>query len=80
MVGAGGNRGNAYITKMCVFEIVTALDVDVGSCNREVYFDIVALSRVEEQEETGSCNVGKGDHQRLTDLSLAVRCTTPVSS
>ena len=62
MVGAGGNRGNAHVTKMCVFEIVTALDVDVGSCDREVYFDIVALSRVEEQEEKGSRNVGKGDH------------------
>ena len=62
MVAAGGNRGNAHVTKMCVFEIVTALDVDVGSCDREIYFDIVALSRVEEQEEKGSCNVGKGDH------------------
>ena len=80
MVGAGGNRGNTHVTKIWVFEIVGAHDVDVGSCDREVYFDIVALSRVEEQEETGSCNVGKGDHQRLTDLSLAVRCTTPVSS
>ena len=59
MVAAGGNRGNAHVTKIWVFEIMGAHDVDVGSCDREVYFDIVALSRVEKQEEKWSRNVGK---------------------
>ena len=60
MAGARRNRGNGHVAEVWVFEIVGAHEVDGCSGDREVYFHIVALSGVEEQEEKGSHDVDKG--------------------
>ena len=57
MVRARWNRGNGHVAEVWVLEIVGAHEVDSCSCDREIYFQIVALSGVEEQEEKGSCDV-----------------------
>ena len=57
MVRARWNRGNGHVAEVWVLEIVGAHEVDSCSCDREIYFQIVALSGVEEQEEKGSCDM-----------------------